>query len=574
MRQNLLLLFFLSSSCNGVSAFAHPHVRTTSKTCVSKKSSYFFTGRTIARHFHSKCNNSNQLKCALSSILTKVASPPVRNTAIIGSIAVALYNKRRKITSPDPDFSEPLPEGSYGCPFIGNLAFFNNNSSPETGPGDFFRNQASTVKNPAIFKYMFLSKPIVMISGMKNIKSTFSAEFKTIRSGPVVKNFLKLFGKSSLAFVRDAEKHAYLRRLIGQAMTPNAIDKVLPVLVKGANDQIDGIQLNSNTTMESIATNFTLDVAWRTILGLDLRDDEIEEFGERVNEWISGVINIRNLLLPGVRYTKAGKARAYLVDKIQRKMNDLSKNGPDESTISGMYFAQDEEDPTKKMSREEIISNALFLILAGTETAASTLTVASLGLGLNKDVFYKLKEEQEALLRKCETKELTREMLDEHCPYLDAVVMETMRIKPLAGTGLIRYAEKTIVVDGYQIPKGFAVARNFYLTHANDPAVRIDDNSHMDIAKGYRPERWLSDKTKPTEYMPFGYGPRFCLGANLALAEMKVFLALFARRVDEFDLVNMDAKNVTWQLSSIIPKPSDGAVITVRRMNSATTGEF
>ncbi len=67
-------------------------------------------------------------------------------------------------------------------------------------------------------------------------------------------------------------------------MTPDAIDDVLPALVKGANEQLDRIQLNSNTTMEEIATNFTLDVAWRTILGLDLRDDEIEEFGERVNE--------------------------------------------------------------------------------------------------------------------------------------------------------------------------------------------------------------------------------------------------------------------------------------------------
>ncbi len=280
---------------------------------------------------------------------------------------------------------------------------------------------------------------------------------------------------------------------------------------------------------------------------------------------------MRNLLLPGVRYTKAGKARAYLVDKIERKMADLSRNGPDGSTISGMYFAQDEEDPTKKMSREEIISNALFLILAGTETAASTLTVAALGLGLNKDVFYKLREEQNAMIARCKTNELTREMLDEHCPYLGAVIKETMRIKPLAGTGLIRYAEETIVIDGHQIPKGFAVARNFYLTHANDPAVKVDDNSHMDMAKGYRPERWLSDETKPTEYMPFGYGPRFCLGANLAMAEMKVFLALFARRVDDFDLVNMNAENITWQLSSIIPKPSDGAVISVWNFNSSIT---
>jgi cytochrome P450 len=226
-----------------------------------------------------------------------------------------------------------------------------------------------------------------------------------------------------------------------------------------------------------------------------------------------------------------------------------------------MVYAKDEEDATKFMTREEIIDNALLLILAGSETAASTLTVAMLALGLNKDAFQKLKDEQRQLISE-HGEELTRSMLDKDCPYLDAVVKETMRIKPLAGTGAVRIAEETIVVDGKQIPKGYGVAFNIFLTHASDPVVKEEDGSHMDVAKGFKPERWLSDETKPTEYMPFGYGARFCLGYNLAMAEMKVFLALFARRVD-YDLVNMTPDHVTWKKMSIIPKPEDGAVISV-----------
>ncbi len=181
-KQTLLFPLFLSRS-NGVGAFAHPRLsfKQELKHLHFEKTSFVSNGHTIDHHFNSQINNPTQLKCALPSILTKIASPPVRNTAIIGTAALALYNKRRKSTSPDPNFSEPLPEGSFGCPFVGNLGFFNNNSSPETGPGDFFRYQASTVKNPSIFKYMFLSKPIVMISGMKNVKTAFSAEFKKIR---------------------------------------------------------------------------------------------------------------------------------------------------------------------------------------------------------------------------------------------------------------------------------------------------------------------------------------------------------------------------------------------------------
>ena len=57
--------------------------------------------------------------------------------------------------------------------------------------------------------------------------------------------------------------------------------------------------------------------------------------------------------------------------------------------------------------------------------------------------------------------------------------------------------------------------------------MKEEDGSHMDIVKGFKPERWLSNEKTPTEYMPWGYGARYCLGANLAIAEMKTFLALF-----------------------------------------------
>src|SRR5210317_1746881 len=157
---------------------------------------------------------------------------------------------------------------------------------------------------------------------------------------------------------------------------------------------------------------------------------------------------------------------------------------------------------------------------------------------------------------------MTRDMLEKECPYLDAVIKETMRIKPLASGGAMRLAEETIVVDGMQIPKGNNVVFNIHLTHEGDPKFKEDDiNSHMDIVKGFKPERWLSEGTKPSEFIPFGFGPRYCLGANLANAEMKVFLALLARRVD-FNLVNMTPENITWKKASIIPKPEDGAVVS------------
>ena len=401
-----------------------------------------------------------------------------------------------------------------------------------------------------------------MLSGMKNIKSAFNQEFKTIRTTSLMTRLTNLFGGESMLFVNEADRHQYMRRLVGQSMTPEKINLAMPALIESASTLLDQLSLAEHVTMEKLATNFTLDVAWRQILGLDLKDDEINEFCVAVDNWIGGIVDLRTLLSPNVEKSKAFQGKDYLVSKIERKMDQLERDGPDGSTMSSMYFARDEEDPSKRLSREDVISNALLLILAGSETAASTLTVSALALGLHKDILKKLKDEQLAMIAKRGTEEMTREMIEKDCPYLDAVIKETMRIKPLASTGAMRVAEETIVVDGTQIPKGNAVVFNIYLTHEGDPVVKEENNAHMDMVKGFKPERWLDDSTKPTEYMPFGYGPRFCLGYNLAMAEMKVFLALLARRVD-FNLVNMTSDNITWKKASIIPKPADGAVVTL-----------
>lgn len=436
----------------------------------------------------------------------------------------------------------------------------------ETGPGEFFRRQAARVQNKNIFRYMALGRPTVMLSGMKNVKQVFNQEFKKIRTTTTLKKLTEIFGGESMLFVNEADRHQYMRRLVGQAMTPEKINLAMPALIASATQQIDMLSMEEPVTMEKMLTNFTLDVAWRQILGLDLKDDEINEFYEAVDNWIGGIVDLRTLLMPSIKHTKTGRGSAYLVSKIERKMDQLERDGPDGSTMSAMYFARDEEDPSKRLSRDDVISNALLLILAGSETAASTLTVTALAMGLHKDVLKKLKDEQLAMIAKRGTEEMTREMIEKDCPYLDAVIKETMRIKPLGATGAMRVAEETIVVDGKQIPKGNAVVFNIYLTHEGDPAVMEENNAHMDIVKGFKPERWLNDSTKPTEYMPFGFGPRYCLGANLAMAEMKVFLALLARRVD-FNLVNMSPDNVTWKKASIIPKPADGAVVALASLS-------
>ena len=116
-----------------------------------------------------------------------------------------------------------------------------------------------------------------------------------------------------------------------------------------------------------------------------------------------------------------------------------------------------------------------------------------------------------------------------------------------------------------QIPKGWPIIYNIRRTHENDPITKLEDGSHMSITKGFNPDRWLDDTTRPKDdYIPFGSGPRYCLGATLAMAEMKIFLAIMARKLN-FDLVgDVDGDNIVWKRSDLIAIPKDGVVVSVK----------
>ena len=82
------------------------------------------------------------------------------------------------------------------------------------------------------------------------------------------------------------------------------------------------------------------------------------------------------------------------------------------------------------------------------------------------------------------------------------------------------------------------IGYNIYLTHVQDEVSKVDDGSHMHLVKGLKPERWFTKETSPKDYMPWGISYRHCAGFILAMAEMKMFLAVFARQVESYTLVD------------------------------------
>jgi len=523
--------------------------------------------------FEKKETSVSELSSSITSHIAKSTTsyfPPAVRNSLLACVGLFLILKRQHIfypgSFPDSSFKEPLPPGKInGCPWMGSLSYM---TAMNRVTSDKAHEIASTP--PKMFKFYGFGKPVVLLSGSSKVRNLMKREFGggVNQYGAGEGDLMKLFfgSESMLSETSDGKKYSSLQKLVGQALTPQSVAKSIPDLQELSEKLINQmLESKENIEINKVTHRLALDVTMRQIIGLNLKTkEEIDEFHKSVQTWMTVMSNVFLYILPLpqkiLKMTKEYKAKKVIDSLIEERINYLRENGPDSSTLSGMVFATDdeaEEGQRSKLTQKQIIDNVYVLIIAGSDTSSLTLTNAMLLLGMNPDVWKQVVAEQEDLIAK-HGPNLTKEQLDNDCPYLTAVIKETMRLLPISG-GLFRDIKETVIMDDMQIPKGWLAICCPSLTHELDPITYKKDRSHMDVKTGFKPERWLSEETRPTEFMSFGAGRRYCLGHTLANAEMLTFLAMMARKVKSFDLLT-NTEKLKWK-EGIITIPNDGVVI-------------
>lgn len=175
---------------------------------------------------------------------------------------------------------------------------------------------------------------------------------------------------------------------------------------------------------------------------------------------------------------------------------------------------------------ETTVDNLLTFVAAGYETAANTLAWGLYLLALFPDVQTALRRE---VARACPTGPIRFEDL-EHMPRLLAHVRETLRLYP-AGALFARDATEDVELNGTAFRRGDVIMVPVYSLHRN--AQLWDDPS------AYRPDRFLDAKHPRGQFIPFGDGPRVCIGAQYAETEIMVLLGSLLREV-EFSMGSHD----------------------------------
>lgn len=221
-------------------------------------------------------------------------------------------------------------------------------------------------------------------------------------------------------------------------------------------------------------------------------------------------------------------------------------------------------DEEKGMTRPEVIANSYTLMIAGSESTASWLSGTLFHILNHPHIYERLVDELRSAFK---SEHEIRLANINNLEYLDAVANEVMRMYPPVPTDLPRAVPPGgEVIDGKYVPAGTTVGIHHYT------AYRSPDNFHR--PDEFLPERWLPghsdsapfDGDNKACFQPFSYGPRGCLGKNLARAEMRLILSRLLWRFDlelvdgQEDWVGGQLAYGLWRKTPLMCKlsPSDG----------------
>jgi cytochrome P450 len=318
----------------------------------------------------------------------------------------------------------------------------------------------------------------------------------------------------------EGEPHRRHRKLLAPAFAPRRIASYGEIMIHETREQLARWSPGDRIDLADEMMEMTLAIAGRTLFGVDVRRDAstVAHALELAMRSMTGNITSPIRLgyhWPLPRHLRMRRAVKLLDDVVYRLIAEGRTLGADRGDVLSMLLLARDEDDGTALTDREVRDEVMTLLLAGHETTANTLTWTWYELGRNPDVLARLEAE---IQRVAGTQPVTTDDLPA-LPWTAAVIDEAMRLHPPAYiTG--REALCDVELAGHRLPEKSIVLINIRGIHR-----RAD---YFPTPLAFRPERMLTDAKKARSrrhYLPFGAGPRVCIGAHFALTEAQLALA-------------------------------------------------
>jgi len=318
----------------------------------------------------------------------------------------------------------------------------------------------------------------------------------------------------------NGDTHKRHRKLMGPSFHRGVLDGYADDIVSVTRLMLDRWKVGQVNLVDDLCRELSIGMAMKCFYGLDI-GDEAHELGHIAAEWVKSLTEPSTILMPlnipGMGYHKAVKLGDAVGGSLRKLIERKRKMGGDQKDAMAMLMnARDDE--FEPLSDDELVAEAVTLFIAGHETTAMTLVWTMFLLERHPAIHAKLRAEIQSVLG---DRDPSIEDIPD-MPLLDRVIKESMRILSSVPLLFFRVASEIGTVGGYDIPKGTNILVSPLATH-HDPALYPEPNRFL-------PDRWLGLNPSPYGYLPFGAGPRICMGMPFADRALRLMLPMILQR--------------------------------------------
>jgi cytochrome P450 len=336
----------------------------------------------------------------------------------------------------------------------------------------------------------------------------------------------QLQGQSLL--VTEGETWKKQRRMLQPGFSPKRFPAYARQMTAAISDMLDGLPVDGGPVdFEHEMNRVAMDVILRTMFGARVTQDtsRIEQAvraGSEIADKEMYLPFIPPSWLPTRHNARKREALAVLDELVWSHIHERRARNETGDDLLGMLLeAADEEGDGSMLSDREVRDQMMVIFMAGHETTAAGLTWAGWALSAHgREAALAVAEVDEVLGGRTPTFEDVARL-----PYLGAFVKECLRLYPPAVGVFQRKAVEDVRIGDWHVPKGSLVNILSIIPH-------MDERWFPDPA-GFDPSRFLGEAGRQIErgaYIPFGTGPRVCIGNSFATMEMTFILAMLLQR--------------------------------------------
>lgn len=418
------------------------------------------------------------------------------------------------------DRDRSRPPGPDGLPVIGNMLdmhrdpFGFHDSLAEYG--DIVEYSIGNLDFCSTFHPTYAKQ--VLVDNADNYEKFFADQFGADDVSP-----------SGLVFT-TGDQWRRQRATLQPMFTRDRIVQYADIMVEYTQSLLDEWDDGAVVSMHEEMSYLTLGIIAKSMFDLEITDRD--NIIGRTTDALNASSDPRKLSsylprwVPTPANVRFKRTMSDLLTRMDQIIEEHKNDAEQKDDLLGHLLGSEGPDG-KPMPHDEIRDQLITFFVAGDDTTSLALTYTWLLLSQHPEKRAKLDAEHETVLAGD-----TPTLADlPNLEYTTKVAKEAMRLYPPAPQ-LFREATTDVEIGGYEFPAGTVASFPLYKIHT--------DNRFFDDPDVFEPERWtddLEDQLPDCAYIPFGAGPRTCIGKRFAMIEMKIIISIVAQHVD-FELLS------------------------------------